>query len=100
MLWENDVRSKLLLRIKKRKSLMVPGARDLILKITDTVVMDNTVVVSVMVTLVVAAVLGVPGPDQLVSDSIYKYCTRSTLHFRWQPVWWWRPRKLWRWPIR
>lgn len=70
MLWEKDVRSKLLLKIKKRKSPMVPGARDLILKITDTVVMDNTVVVSVMVTLVVAAVLGVPVPDQLVSNSL------------------------------
>lgn len=100
MLWENDVRSKLLLRIKKRKSQMVPGERDLILKIMDMVVTDNTVVVSVMVTLVVAAVLGVPVPDQPVSNFPYKCSTRPTIHFRWQPIRWWRPRKLWRWSIR
>ena len=68
MLWENDARSKPLLRIKKRKSQMVPGERDLILKIMDMVVTDNTVVVSVMVTLVVAAVPGVPVPVQPVSN--------------------------------
>ena len=65
------MRSKLLLRIKKRKSPMVPGERVHTLKIMDMAVMDNTVVVSVMVTLVVEVVLGVPVLDLLVSNSLY-----------------------------
>ena len=64
------MKSKPPLKTKKRKLPMVPGARVHTHKITDMAVMDNREVVLEMVTLVAAAVLGVPVPDLLVSNII------------------------------
>ena len=65
------MKSKPQLKTKKRKLLMVPGARAHTPRITDMAVMDNKEADLAMVTLAAAVVLGVPVLDLLVSNNFY-----------------------------